>query len=471
MAAIGEALAALITQATSTEVQAAQQYVVFPSFFFPITSDSLATDDRPAAFDFMHRINMIPAHPPQFALSADFVWKIYRQVLTDRQTAPSTDGQEGYAKRFAGAVAQMGDGAFTPTEDSYFITTVMPTDIESPSAWARVSLGGDMIRSLAAALPESEKQWFTRFNTLSVLGEDIVESLSFERLVLVILRPWYDPSIFGLRFWRLDGDPISDGGDPPQGRMPGVATKLVLVRDFKLKLAAVRLPDIGPTIMYRTVGTEVRAPVLTPSAQLIQLSASQVQPLMRAKPLRADGGAISKQIKNLQVEAPQETGAAAPPSMAGAGTASSGAQKFHVPFSFDTIAARGVAQADLDRTSVDVAAKRADRSSLKGRIDELKAEIARIDARPRGGGGMFRLPDGATFSRNKLALDLAFSEQALPATEEALSAAEQEMARCNRALEVLDQIEGIQVDASAFVLALVCDRVPKAPDPDSALFT
>jgi hypothetical protein len=491
---IAEALSASIVEATSTEVEPARQYVAFPSFYFAITPDALATDGRPAAFDFVHRVNMVPESPPQFTLSAKFVWDVYERVLLDRELPPSADGHEGYAVRFAEASAKLGSGQMSTTYERYFPTGVTPVGIDEPSAWSTVALDAESIRRIAANLDERSKQWFERFNTLPALGADLIESVTFDRLVLVLLRPWFDPEIFASRFWKLSGDPISDGAEPPRGRLPGVVSKLVLLRNLKLKFAGVPLPEVE-TVVYRSVDGGASAPVLGSGDQLVRFSSQPTAPSILAQPLNADGGSVSDQVEALRAKAANEIAEMTPTEQPGAGDGAArpiaGAQRFHVPFVFDSQATRAVAKNDLDHADADYAAKEAALGDLKMRVAALQAQLAREravvrdhrhvavtlarDHRHPGVGATASVGSPGSAGPSQTELDLAAAESLVPAAEQALAAANIEKARWEKALRELDSLDAssaAQASASAMAhaLALICDRTPKSPNPDLALF-
>ena len=59
---------------------------------------------------------------------------------------------------------------------------------------------------------------------------------------------------------------------------------------------------------------------------------------------------------------------------------------------------------------------------------------------------------------------------ALAPLEQALSAAATENRRWQNAMKLIDQLASIPTDGNPYVLAMVCDRLPKAPDPDPAVF-
>ncbi|MEY9524069.1 hypothetical protein ABIF70_005210 [Bradyrhizobium japonicum] len=468
MPSLSNALAAIIAHNHFAEVEEERQFAAFPSFFFPITTDALAANNnKPAAFDFVHRINMIP-DAPEFNMSARFVWDVYERVLNDRRLPANSDPQRGYARRFAEAKAQFGHGQMTTAENTYFTTVVTPKDIDSSAAWTKVGLNREIISSGAGSLPGRVAGWLERFNTLPVLGEDIVDSVSFEKFTGVVLRHWYDPNIFTLKFWDLDGEPISDGGDPPRGRMPGVPAKVVALRNVVIKLARVRMPDIGPTLMYRRLNGGSEAPLPTIGDQISHVSAAGLRPKMLSSPLSPLNGPVRKQIASLATEE------AAPSVLTGGTTVDSetrslGAQKFHVPFVIDSSEARLLAQAELDQAITTLMTKKGELDGLKQRITAIQEKIDQLSSGSTGGG-----PFGIHIPRSPLAaewkLKLAAEMALEPLAEEQTAAAEAERLRCERALQLLDQIDRIEGTANAYTLMIVCDRIPKSPDPDPTLF-
>jgi hypothetical protein len=357
MPSLSTALAAIIAHNHFAEIEEGKQFAAFPSFFFPITTDALAANNKPAAFDFVHRINMIPADAPVFNTSSRLVWDVYERVLKDRRLPANSDPQQGYAKRFAEAKAQFGHGQLTTTENTYFTTVITPQDIENDVAWTKVALSRELISNEARSLPGRVASWLERFNTLPVLGEDIVDSVSFEKFTGVVLRHWYDPDIFTLKFWDLEGVPISDGGNPPRGRMPGVPAKLVLLRNVVIKLATVRMPDVSPTIVYRRLDGGAEAPVPTIGDQILHVSAAGLRPKMLFDPLSPLNGPVREQIAKFAAEeaasSSELTGGTTVDAL-GSGTRTLGAQKFHVPFTIDSSKARPAPRSDAVRQRVTI---------------------------------------------------------------------------------------------------------------------
>jgi hypothetical protein len=68
--------------------------------------------------------------------------------------------------------------------------------------------------------------------TLDVTGIN----MSFEITQVLIHRPWFTPSLFDSREWRLrGGDLLSDGAAVPSGRLRGYTDAMILVRDLSIE--------------------------------------------------------------------------------------------------------------------------------------------------------------------------------------------------------------------------------------------
>jgi hypothetical protein len=466
MPSLGQALSAVIAHATTAEVEGERQFAVFPNFFFPIDGSGLAGGKDTAAFNFALRANMVPLDPPRFPFTTDLVWDVYEDVLEHRRLPSSADPQAGYASRFAKARAKLRISELQPPGGArYFATVASPTDVGPGAGWTKVKVGSDEIASEAAGLGTTIQDWLKRFNTLPVLGEAFIDSMQFERLTLLILRPWLEDDLLKERFWDLDGAPISDGGEPPKGRMPGIPVKLVLLQNFIVKLAPVRMPDIGPTVMYRRTGGADAIEEAPPAAQLEVLSGANHRPFVLARPLSLEGGPVAEQIANLKAELLAATGADQElPDPGPTGTTVSGGQRFHVPFKFDCTAAREVAQGELAQAEAALQQKSAQREELTRSLDELREEIASL-GNPHGVWGMVK-----KLQIQKLQMSLAVVSQSEAQVDQELGEAQREHLRCTRAIQLLDQLDAMTVPSGPFTLMIVCDRVPKAPNPDTNLF-
>jgi hypothetical protein len=63
-------------------------------------------------------------------------------------------------------------------------------------------------------------------------GNDDIESLSLEYRFVDVIRPWYRPEFFSSRYWRMPGDiVVCDGAVPRQGKIPAYITGLLAVRN------------------------------------------------------------------------------------------------------------------------------------------------------------------------------------------------------------------------------------------------
>jgi hypothetical protein len=180
---------------------------------------------------------------------------------------------------------------------------------------------------------------------------------------------------------------------------------------------------------------------------------------MLSAPLRADGGPVDEQVESVKEEAAGQVG------LDKAGTPS-GAQRFHVPLRFDTSAAMQVAAEERAKAEAALAATSTDVQRMKDNITKFEAEIARPDSL---GGSAFDIRF-ANRLKLKLQNDLAFAKGLLPAAEEQLSQAQQNFQRTQNSVKVLEQLAAIPKDSGPYVVAIVCDRMPKSPNPDTAFF-
>jgi Putative peptidoglycan binding domain len=60
-----------------------------------------------------------------------------------------------------------------------------------------------------------------------------VESVSFDYLMADVVRPWLSDAMFSSKAWRFGQGqkPLSDGGDPPQGRCPAYVARVIFARN------------------------------------------------------------------------------------------------------------------------------------------------------------------------------------------------------------------------------------------------
>ena len=154
-------------------------------------------------------------------------------------------------------------------------------------------------------------------------------------------------------------------------------------------------------------------------------------------------GTLAERIDALQTERAREIGASETPDPA-ALASSGGFQQFHVPFSVDTQQAR-------EHISAALPAATASRARWE---ESLHSGLLYIDARYKG---QPELP----LRREEYRISM----------EPTLVRLQAEETRLRNALSIIDQLAALPVDAQSYVLALVCDRTPKAPNPDPSLLT
>jgi hypothetical protein len=117
-------------------------------------------------------------------------------------------------------------------------TSFTPADLAGDGDWPRLTLERAEIAALAAQADPVLRQ---------ALGGDSqvtdIDRVTFEYRSAGLDRPWLPKDLFSARFWRLPPgeEPLSDGGTPPQGRLPAYAVGVVFARNIEV----VRRPAAG----------------------------------------------------------------------------------------------------------------------------------------------------------------------------------------------------------------------------------
>ena len=468
MASLHDAFAALVSHAASADVNAERQFVAFPNFYFPVDAADLHVEDLDAAYAFALKTNMIPDEAPQFALSGRFVWESYKDVLTTK-VLPSNGAGQSYGPQFVEALARLGEPLTMPTTDQFYSTAVVPVNLDDPNAWTRVTLDSAAIGTLAAKLSPDHAAWLSRFNVLARLGGDFIDSVSFERLTLVIRRPWYSDAVFGWRFWDLPGKTISDGAENPRGLMPGVIAKMVLVRNLRVALAASLPPDVGTTVVFmRAPGAAAPADAGgSPIAHLpafARMAGAADRSRAAFKAFSGSATPVAARLATLKKELGDngQDPAAGP-------LGNDGTQKFHVPLGFDVTRAREFVTPLLAKASAARAALEAETAPLRAEVDRATMFVHHPpETRDHRGGATRIVPVAEVVAGWQQRL--AGAQLRLQPKSFELQQAIAEETRLKNAVSVLDQLAAIPVDAQAYVLTCVCDRTPKAPNPDPSLF-
>ncbi len=96
--------------------------------------------------------------------------------------------------------------------------------------WPRFTMSRSEITQMAATAPHQ---------VVEVLGTgDLgsIEEISFDFRSVALTRPWFRPGVFTSRFWRLPAgtEPLSDGAEEALGRCPAYVSALVFARNIAI---------------------------------------------------------------------------------------------------------------------------------------------------------------------------------------------------------------------------------------------
>jgi hypothetical protein len=130
--------------------------------------------------------------------------------------------------------------------------------------------------------------------------------------------------------------------------------------------------------------------------------------------------------------------------------AATGAQRFHVPIRFETTGAMERRRQNLPELKLNHA-----------------AATAAVPSHGSSGPLGISIPD---FIKSRRQFEIGIKSLGLKSAEEAVADAEQRLKRWQDAVKVLEQLASIPHDPTAHVVAIVCDRVPRSPNPDPNLF-
>ncbi|AFM15022.1 hypothetical protein Mycch_0196 [Mycolicibacterium chubuense NBB4] len=163
----------------------------------------------------------------------------------------------------------------------YAPTGFSPRNLSSNDAWLHFDLASAEMAALVDAAPTNLK---------AVLGSQTAsqyQHVSFEYRSVAVVRPWFQSAVFTSRSWQQPGEePLSDGGDPPNGRCPAYVSAIVFVRHVAVVPAAghgAPAPERGPIFSLPTQLLTERKLVLEP----------QLQTRMAMAPSERDTGAVT----------------------------------------------------------------------------------------------------------------------------------------------------------------------------------
>jgi hypothetical protein len=98
--------------------------------------------------------------------------------------------------------------------------------------WTTLHIAGPEMAALTAAMPKELREVF------GDAGSSAISAISFEFRSASTVQPWFNPSMFGARFWKFaDGSVLSDGAASPSGNWPAYIVAVVFVRNIQVTQA------------------------------------------------------------------------------------------------------------------------------------------------------------------------------------------------------------------------------------------
>jgi hypothetical protein len=166
-----------------------------------------------------------------------------------------------------------------PEQNTFALTGFLPNNAVEQKDWPSFTLAASEITQLAAQAP---KELAAIFN--DVQGSSQIESISFEYRSVGLERPWLEPKVFSARFWKPT-DPsaeLSDGSDPPHGEWPAYITAVVFARNIVLRVRTASGPPAPVQLRALPSITQRVEFVAQPSASS---STPALKPLVAAAPV------------------------------------------------------------------------------------------------------------------------------------------------------------------------------------------
>jgi len=128
---------------------------------------------------------------------------------------------------------------------NFYETHFFPENFFKPDAqgqWTKLTLDASEIDALSAKAPEGIRNLASSSASgVKTQAVDLeIARLSVELIRVPIMRSWLNPSVFRSNLWKWSGskEPLSDGLTPPQGSLPAYTTSMILARNFQVELKA-----------------------------------------------------------------------------------------------------------------------------------------------------------------------------------------------------------------------------------------
>ena len=126
---------------------------------------------------------------------------------------------------------------------SFYETHFFPENFFKPDAqkqWTKLTLDASEIAALSAKALEGIRNLASGSSSaVETQALDLeIARLSVEIIRVPIVRSWLNPSVFRSNFWKWSRgrEPLSDGQNPPQGSLPAYTTSMILARNFEVEL-------------------------------------------------------------------------------------------------------------------------------------------------------------------------------------------------------------------------------------------
>lgn len=160
------------------------------------------------------------------------------------------------------------------TNQSFGPSGYAPGDV-TRQPWVSFTLGGEEIVNLVNSAPPELK------NLLTDDGPTDIQSITLEARSAAVVRPWFDPSLFGARFWRLPSGepPLSDGLVPPAGAWPAYVSGVVFARNIKVIAgdgASRPITALSPLMLRAEVMQSLRATAIARSSPPVERAMAPV---------------------------------------------------------------------------------------------------------------------------------------------------------------------------------------------------
>ena len=202
--------------------------------------------------------------------------------------------QVGFPRSVEDASAMLGTPVAeisTPDgSETHLRATFSPNRIAEEN-WITVKVGRDQIRAADAGNPLVPPP--RAGDQVAPLDEEAIESIELDLQVFKVERSWLWDALFGNRMWKWETpeDPVSTGGQPPQGSLPAYTTAVIIARNLRVS-GRNRLVDsavVGSRTPLQLATFRFTAPQVDATGQTLRIAAQGrlVHPVASGPPAAA----------------------------------------------------------------------------------------------------------------------------------------------------------------------------------------